>query len=222
MAIKNTYGKVVVSVDLEYKNWHTFSNGLKIRRERQYNELDRKLTQPVNAIVVSADNINTGTEILIHPNSTHETNRINNTGVLSGKDEGSDIKIYSIPLSNCYAYFENNEWLPLENFEFGLRVFSPYSGIMEGILPEKIKDVLFITTGDLKGIVVRTLKACDYEIIFQDRCGTESRLIRLRHSVDPEFDREEVIAIDNSLTEKVHSGELLIGISETDCKYFQA
>lgn len=76
MALKHTHGKVVVSVDLQAKNWHTFENGTKIRRERQFNELDRKRTEPVNAHVISGEGIREGTEILVHPNAVADHTRI--------------------------------------------------------------------------------------------------------------------------------------------------
>ncbi len=211
-------GKVIISVDLESKNSHTFSDGTKIRLERQYNNLNKRETHPVNATVVSGDGMKSGSQILIHPNMTHETYRIYDYAPLSGEIEGSDIKYYSIPEEQCFGWLDGEEWKPLKNFDFALRVFKPYSGFIEGIEPELVKDVLYVTTGELKGKVVHTLKACDYEIIFQGLNGQEERLIRFRHFPDSENEREEVIAIDDYLTDKVNNGKLLVGLSPTKAK----
>ena len=217
--LKAVDGKVIISVDLEGKNSHTFSDGTKIRLERQYNNLNRRETHPVNAIVIDGEGVKSGSQILIHPNMTHDTNKIFNYGQLSGDIEGSDVKYFSIPVEQCYAWLDeedNNTWKPLKNFEFALRVYKPYVGLIDGIEPTLVKDVLYVTTGEFKGLVVHTLKACDYEIIFQGIQGREERLIRFRHFPDQEHEREEIIAVDYHLTEKVNKGELVVGISPTN------
>lgn len=217
--LKHAEGKIVISIDIESKNWHTFSNGQKIRRERQFNELNRRVSEPVNAVVISGNNIPSGTQILIHPNVVHDSNRIFNYCQLSGIETASDIKYYSAPQEMCFAYLENNEWKPLPPFEFGLRVYKPYTGILQGIEPTEIKNVLWVTTGILKDNAVMTVVASDYEIIFQGIEGREDRLIRFRPDGDPKTQREpEAIAILNDTTEKILNGEYLIGLSSSDAK----
>ena len=211
-------GKVIISVDLESKNSHTFSDGTKIRLERQYNNLNRRETHPVNATVISGEGMKSGSQILIHPNMTHETYRIYDYAPLSGIIEGSDIKYYSIPEEQCYAWLDGNTWKPLKNFDFALRVYIPYAGLVDGIEPTLVKDVLYVTTGEFNGKVVHTLKSCDYEIIFQGPNGQEDRLIRFRHFPGQEHEREEVIAVDGYLTKKVNNKELIIGLSPLKAK----
>jgi len=211
-------GKVIISVDLESKNSHTFSDGTKIRLERQYNNLNRRETHPVNATVISGEGMKSGSQILIHPNMTHETYRIYDYAPLSGIIEGSDIKYYSIPEEQCYAWLDGDTWKPLKNFDFALRVYIPYAGLVDGIEPTLVKDVLYVTTGEFKGKVVHTLKSCDYEIIFQGPNGQEDRLIRFRHFPGQEHEREEVIAVDEYLTEKVNNKKLIIGLSPLKAK----
>jgi hypothetical protein len=216
--LKAVDGRVIISVDLEGKNSHTFQDGTKIRLERQWNNLNRRETHPVNAIVIDGGGAKSGSQILIHPNMTHESNKIFNFTSLSGQVEGSDVKYFSIPIEQCYAWLDeedNNTWKPLPNFDFGLRVYKPYKGPIEGIEPTYIKDVLYVTTGEFKGLVVHTLKACDYEIIFQGIHGREERIIRFRHFPDQEHEREEIIAVDHYLTEQVNNGKLLVGLSPT-------
>lgn len=208
-------GRIIISVDHESKNVHTFSDGTKIRLERDWNNLNRRETQPVNAIVIDGEDIKPGSEILIHPNVTHESNKLFNYKKLSGSIEGSDIKYYSVTSDKCYAWYDEEEktWKPLKGFDFALRVFKPYVGPILGIEPELIPDVLYVTTGELKGQVVHTLKACDYEIIFQGREGREERILRFRHFPGEDNDREEVIAVSHHLTSLVDKGDILIGLN---------
>lgn len=214
--MKAVEGKVIISVDLESKNSHTFEDGTKIRLERQYNNLNVRETNPVNAIVIDGEDMVPGSQILIHPNCTHDTNRILNHTALSGRVEGSDVKMFSVDVSKCYAWLDGDTWRPLKNFDFALRVYRPYEGAIHGIEPTPIPDVLYVTTGEFVGKVVHTLKACDYEIIFQGTSGREERLIRFRHFPGQDNEREEVIAIDDYLTDLVHTKKLLIGLSSSN------
>jgi hypothetical protein len=216
--MKAVEGKVVISVDIEKKNSYTFEGGLKIRMERDWNNLNRRETQPVNAIVIDGEGLKPGSEILIHPNMTHESYQILNYTKLSGEVEGSNIKYFSIPIDQCYAWLDGEEWKPLKGFDFALRVFRPYEGLIQGVEPKLMQDVLYVTTGELKGNIVHTLKACDYEIVFQGINDREEHLIRFRHFPDEDNEREEVIAIDGYLTELAKEGKLLVGLTPTNAK----
>lgn len=214
MTLKHIEGRIVASVDSDFKNWHTFKDGTKIRLERDYNNFNRRETQPVNGIVVSSDYIPKGAEVLIHHNSLHDVNRIFDSRNVSGEELAGSVQYYSIPEVDCFAWRgEDGVLVPCRNFEFALRVYEPYNGALVGIEPTLIKNVLYITTGDLKGFVAHVLKASDYEIVFQGQDGREERVIRIRHSNDETFEREEVVAIDSGLTEKVNNGELIVGLT---------
>lgn len=214
-------GRVVVSIDMESKNSVTFENGQKIRLERDYNNLNKRYTMPVNAIVVASDYIPIGSEILVHHNSCHDVNRIFNYKPLGGENIASDIKYFSLPDTDVYMYRESkeHEWKPTKGFETALRIFKPYNGVIAGIEPTLVKNKLFITSGKLKNKAVSTLKSCDYEIIYMGDNGKDERFIRLRHfDTEQEQEREEIIAIDHSLTKKIFNGEYLVGLSFSDCK----
>lgn len=215
--MKSVEGKVIVSVDHEKKNSYTFENGLTIRMERDWNNLNRRETQPVNAIVIDGEGLKEGSEILIHPNMTHDSYKIFNHTRLSGNVEGSDVKYYSIPIDQCYAWYDE-DWKPLKNFDFALRVFRPYEGTLEGIEPKLVEDMLYVTTGEFAGKIVQTLKACDYEIVFQGKENREQRLIRFRHFPDEDNEREEVIAVREDLTKLLKKRKLLVGLTPTDAK----
>jgi hypothetical protein len=214
-----TTSRVVVSVDTDFKNNHTFSFGLTIRHERQWNNLNKRETQPVNAFVVSSDHIPEGAEILIHHNSTHDVCQIFNVKPLSGQVIADTVKYFSIPETQCYLWRLGTEkWQPLKGFATALRVFEPIKTQFYGIAPRLLKNTLYITSGELEGKVVHTLKACDYEVIFRNEKGVEEKVIRCRHFEDGPNEREEIIAISYELTDKVNNGEIYVGISVGDAK----
>lgn len=218
MKLESVNNRVVVLVDMEQKNYHTFANGTIIRHERNWDNFDQKFTQQVLGNVVSADNIPEGALVLFHHNGTHDVNKIFDAGKLSGESEASHTKMFSIPESECFLWKKDGEWMPTKGFVIAERVFEPYTGIIEGIAPKKLKDTLYIKTGEYKGLVVRTLKSCDYEIIFRGETGREERIIRCRHFEGEDNEREEIVAIDEGATMRLLNGELIIGITASDAK----
>ena len=219
-------GRIIIKMDMQGKNSHTFEDGTKIALVRQVENFDRKYTEPILGVVVSAEKIPPGAEVLVHPNSTHDTNRIWNYNQLSGSEIANEINFYSIPESQCYLWRTiNPQWQPYEHiYATGLRVFKPYKGILHGIEPTHLKDYLYVTSGSYQGQVVKTLRACDYELIFNDTNGREKRLIRFRPdgdytSLNPAHHREpEIIAIMHEMTSMVNDGDLYVGLTKSDCR----
>lgn len=212
-------GRVIIKIDLEAKNYHSFEDGTKIRIERQYNNFNMRYVKPVNATVVSAHDIDEGSDVLIHHNATHDTYRLFNYQGPT-EDASSDIKYYSIPEQECFFWRKPGEstWNTLANFVTALRVFKPYDGPFEGIEPTIIKQKLYITSGEFAGKVCQVVNAADYQVIFQGDDGTEQFLIRARHFEGEYNDREEIIAVDQELTEMVNNGTALIGYTTSDAK----
>ncbi len=214
--LRHVEGRVVVKIDIDSKDSWTFENGQKIEYKRRFNNFNVRETMPVNAIVISGEGINKGSEILVHPNSIHDSNRI-----FDYKDSNDNIRYFSIQSEMCFAWYdeEEKEWRGIYPYELGLRVFVPYEGLISGIEPKQLKDTLFVLTGDLRNKVVKTLSACDYQIIFQGKNGREQSIIRFRPSGHPEVKREEeAIAILNEETKKVLSGKYLVGFTTSDAK----
>lgn len=218
--IKPTENRIIVSVDMDYKNSHTFDDGTKIYLERRVDNFDRKYTEPVNAIVIASDYIPEGSELIIHHNATHDSYRLFNYEPLGGQAIASGVKYFSIPdgMGFIYRLPGTDEWLPCNGFATGLRVFAPYKGHLTGIMPTEIKKKLYITSGELKGKVCLILHAADYEMVFQGQDGKEKRVIRVRHFEDDIHEREEIIGIDHEATELVNKGELYLGLSKSDAK----
>lgn len=213
-------GRVIVKLDVKNKDSHTFSDGTQIAYERNFNNFNRRETQPVNVIVISGEGIPKNAEMLIDHNALHETNRINDYKKSFETAESDRIRYYSIPLYECFAWRSGNEnWVPIAPFEFGLNVFRPYEGILVGVEPTQIKDTLLVTSGEYAGNVVKTLKGCDYVIIYQENNGKENYLLRFRPNGDQEKGLpEEAIAILHDFTDQVNGGKLLVGYSIKDAK----
>jgi len=218
MKLKAPSNRVIIKVDLESKNSHTFKDGTKIKLERVYDNFNMRYVKPVNAEVVDAKDIPTGAEILIHHNATHDTYKIFNYQRPT-TEASSDIQYFSIPIEECFMWREGKGsiWNALNNFVTALRIFKPYNGMLQGIEPEVMNNKLYITSGELKGRAVNTVISSDYEIIYQNDDGTEGRIIRLRYFPDGN-DRNEIIAINDNMTELVESGELLVGYNKSDAK----
>lgn len=216
--MKYTEGRIIIKVDMEVKNSHKFEDGTIIKLERGWNNLNQRETQPVNGIVVSAKDIPEGAEVLCHHNCFHPSYQIFNHGKLSGSVIAGKINYYSIPEDQVFFWRDGDAWNPLEGYATGLRVFKPYKGILEGIEPTRIKDTLYITSGNLKGKICHTLKAADYCIVFQDVTGREGQLIRFRHSDVEDNPREELTCISGYLTKELEKGNILIGLTSRDAK----
>ena len=211
-------GKVIIKVDVEQKNNYTFSNGTTIKMERDVENLDRKYTSQVLGEVVDAEYIPTGSMVLFHHNALHDVNVVFDSDYLTKEEQLAGFKVISISESDCFLWNNNGEWTPLKNFCTALRVFKPYTGMMQGIEPTIIKDCLYLTSGEYKGMVAHTLKACDYQITFRNEKGKDESFIRCRHFEDDDNEREELICLNHGMTNQVKKGELFIGLTASDCK----
>ena len=210
MSLKHIEGRVVLSVDPEQKNYWTFSSGETIRLERNFDNFDKKYTSQVLGVCISAEDIPQDAFVLFHHNGLHETYQILNHGKLSGKDIAAGIKLISIPERDCFFWKLKDEekWHPTKNYATALRVYEPYNGLLEGVEPTLIKNTLYVTSGKYEGQVVKTLKACDYQITFRNENGIDENIIRFRPDGDEDRE-EEAIAIMHELTEKVKDGKLI-------------
>jgi len=218
MKLKAPANRVIIKVDLESKNSHTFKDGTKIKLERVYDNFNMRYVKPVNAEVVDAKDIPAGAEILIHHNATHDTYKIFNYQRPT-TEASSDIQYFSIPIEECFMWREGKGsiWNALNNFVTALRIFKPYKGMLQGIEPEVMNNKLYITSGELKGRAVNTVISSDYEIIYQNDDGTEGRIIRLRYYPDGN-DRNEIIAINDNMKKLIENGDLLVGYNKSDAK----
>lgn len=216
--LKAIENRIVARVNMRGKSSHTFANGHKIILERDFDNFDRKHTQISQGEVVSGGYIPKSSIILFHHNASHPVNQLFNIRQTSGIDIASDIRYFSIPEAMCYAYNDGSEWKPMKGFDFALRVFRPYTGSLQGIAPKLIKDTLFMTTGEYAGKIVFTLRACDYEIVFNDFNGREKRIIRCRHFPGEYAEREEIIGAGKELTDGLLTGAVWVGLTSTNAK----
>lgn len=216
MHLKAAKDRVIVKVSMDYKNQYTFANGTTIRMERDRCDFDKKYTTISQGEVMDSEYIPTGATVYFHHNGSHENNRLYNYKLLNAQEIAEEIRYFSIPESECYLWrMGEGELQPLKGFETALRVFKPYRGILQGIESTLLKNVLYITSGHLKGQVCHTLKACDYQLtVLID--GRDKNIIRVRHSEDPNFEREELVAVNHAYTQAIWDGDLFVGISISD------
>ena len=221
--LKATYGRVLLKVDTQQKNKHTFDNGVTIQLERDVENLDKKYTAQTLGECVHSEYIPVGAMVLFHHNSLHPVNEIQNHSQLSGENIASGIKIYSVPEVECYLWKMPGSftWNSTKGFCTALRVFEPYKGTLNGIEPTKIKNVLYLTSGEYQWYVVHTVKAADYPVTFRNETGKDETIIRCRHFENEENEREEIIGIAQDLTEKLKNKQLLIGLEPKDAKYYE-
>jgi hypothetical protein len=214
--IKGMNNRIIVSVDMEYKNHFKLTDDVNLKLMRDIEQFDGRIKSPVNAIVISGEGLEAGWEILIGHNCAHPTHQIHNHGL----DIPVDTKIYSLSVEQCFIYRENKEakWKPCKGFLIVERIFKPYTGILLGIPPTEIKNALFVTSGNFLHQVLLTGLYCDYTIVFQEANGRESHITRMR---DAHEERDEALAISHSLTDLVLSGELLIGETAETAKKFE-
>ena len=216
--LKHVDGRVLMRIDTDGKNFHTFSSGDTIRLERDRDNFDRKYTQQVLGTVIDAESIPEGALVLCNHNCCHDSYKVFNTGTISGEEIAAKVFIFSIPETEVYLWKRVGEWMPTKGFAIGERVYKPYTGIIQGIDPTVLKNTLYIKTGEFKGQVVRTLKAADYVITFRNEKGVEEEILRCRHYENEYNEREEIVAIDYALTEKVNKGDLVIGLYSSKAK----
>lgn len=225
--LKCVSGRVVIKVDREGKNFHTFGDGTKIRLERDYDNLDKRYTWPVQGAVIDSDKIKSGSIVLFEHNGTHPQNEIYNYLPLSGKEIASDFRYFSLREEDCYLWTdpEVENYKPLPGWITCLRIFKPYDGTMQNIAPKKVANFVYVTSGEYSGQVVMTKKASDYEVIYQGSDGREKRVIRIKHfengeEADKPYSRwlDEVVAVHHEYTGQVNNGVLLIGHDSGNAK----
>lgn len=221
MPLKAAPGRILLKVDTDFKNNYSLTKDITIRLERNVENLNHRETMPVQGICIEdRPDVPKGAMVLFHHNSAHASNQVFNYSGLSGEEIASGVGIFAIPESECYLWKtkEMADWMPINGFAIGERVYEPYTGVLKGIPHKKIKDSLYVKSGNYKGNVVRTLKSCDYEMVFRGEDGKENRIIRFRTFYPQMNEREEVLFVDEKLTKLVNKGKIMIGLSETDCR----
>jgi hypothetical protein len=220
MNLIHAEGRVIVRVKINEKDSHTMANGVKLELRRNVENFTKTYTTISQGVVVSSDYAPMGVTIYFHHNASHDSNKIFDYNTLNTREIADEIYYFSILEEECYLFrIGDGPIQPFKGYATALRIFVPCTGILHGIEPKKMKDALYITSGEYKGKVVRTLRSCDYELIINGPTGREERYIRIRHFEDvADHEREEIIAVDHGTTKKVNAGSYLIGLTELDAK----
>ncbi len=215
MDLKATWGNIIVAIDIYKKDKHRFSNGIEIQLERNWNNFNMIERNPIQGMVVDwygdvPRETDKRIEIIFQHTVYHDSYRIFNSA--NASKEMDDIRYYSVPIDLCYFWrYEGEEWQPMPNCLITTRVWKPYKGFLI-MPPTQIKERLYVLEGEFKGNIVVTSKNCDYEVIFQGDNGKQAYIISTR------ADRDEILAIDNGLTELYNNGDILIGRTADEAK----
>lgn len=212
--LKHVEGRGIIKINMEGKNYHRFDDGTDIRIERKFNNFNFRETSPVNGIVISAENLPSGSEVLVDYHSVHDSNKI-----FDYKNKSVQVNYYSIKTEDCYLWRNEGDWEPLPPYDLALRVFKKHQGIIDSIKPEVMPNILYVTTGKLKGKIVLTLLGCDYECVFQDVNGREGNKIRFLPFGNEVLNKEaEAICVREDLMKQLKNGNLLIGYNISNCQ----
>jgi len=218
-ALKNN---VIIKIDVRQKEKYNLTPDTQIFIERNYN-FNLREDRAAMGYVVDGGGYPVGSQILIHYLAMEQHHEILSENLLTKEEKKEGFKVISIEEDMCFAYVVNGEWEPCKDYFITSRVFKPYKGIMDGVPHEQVKNILYIHKGvdnydgqdkDLSGKVAHVTPFSDYEIIWHNTKNREERLIRTRH--------RELMAIDEGLTKKVESGELLIGFTPDNCSKLNA
>jgi len=209
-------GSVIIKIDTRQKERYSLGGGLILEIQKGYN-FNLREDRPSLAEIIDGAYFPSGTDILINYLALEPIYEITDENILTKQEKEQGYKIFSIPEDMCFAYFHEEEWHPCKEYLITLRVYKPYTGMIIGMPPTLVKNIMYVVKGfsegtekdkvDLSGKVAVTLDWADYEIIWHNKNSKEERLIRTR-------DRE-VIGIDKDALKKIKKGEYIIGISPT-------
>ena len=218
--MKALTGFVIIKIDTRQKERYRLGGTdivLDITRGFNWNQREDR---PTLATIIDGENLPSGTDVLVNYLALEPVYEILDEDILTKHEKQQGYKILSIPNDMCFAYFHKGEWHPCKEYLITMRVYKPYGGMLLGVEPVLVKNIMYVVKGysegtekdkvDLSGKVAVTLDWADYEIIWTNRDNQEERIIRTR-------DRE-VIGIDNSALEKINKGEYLIGLSPKTAK----
>lgn len=205
---------VIVRIMLDNKERYQLTEDIEILIQKGFDFNRRIDAASFGVCIDDADNeIPKGAEILIHHNASDPSYFIHDLS-----SEGKNV--FSIPNDMCFVYRVNGgEWQPCKDFIISERIFQPYNGVIHGVEHNQLKKHLWVVKGNIEDAPTIENKAVfsgqhnDYEIIFHDK-GREASLIRSR--------KRDIFAIDDSITEKVKLGELLVGKNHKDARIWQA
>lgn len=212
-------GNLIFKIDTKQKEKYALTKDVTIHIERGYN-FNLREDRAAFGYVIDGEGLPSGAMLLCNYLALEPTYEITNETILTDAEKSEGFKVFSIPLDMAFCYNNGDGWKPCKSYLITKRIFKPYTGNLQGIEPELVKNRMYVEKGivewegeseDLSGKVVVSLENCDYEIIFHTPDHREHRLIR---SMD-----REIIAIDEGITDKLIKNKYLVGHSKQDCKY---
>lgn len=216
--IRSAMNRVVVKMDVEQKSKLEFADGTLLYIEKNFN-FNLREDRCSYALCMYGEGLKEGCGLLLHHNSSHESNEVFDHDLLTEDEKKDGWKIFSVDADMVFCYNNGEGWEPCKDFLITQRIFKPYLGKMVGIDHQQVKNRMYIVKGfdetdgdkvDLSGKVAVTLPHCDYEVIFHTPDNKEHHLIRSRI--------REIEALDNGMLRDVKKGKLYVGLNHKDCK----
>lgn len=218
---------ILIAIDIHNKEIYNITDDIQIQLERSYN-FNLREDSVSTGVLIDGGNMPKGCSILFHHNAKTSGHDIEGADLLTPEQVKKGFKAYNLPLDMCYFYFDKGDWQPCQDIVRTLRLYTPYVAPLGGLVlpdsftkPQLIEGRLLVINGiddwedckvDISRNVFIVTKYADYEMLYHNEKNKEASVIRTR--------ARELVAIDGELTEKVLSGEILVGVSDTDCKPF--
>lgn len=218
---------VLIAMDVENKIHYNLTDDIQIDLTRGM-EFNLRIDKSAIGVLIDGFGMPKGCNVLVHHNALSSGNNIEGEDLLTPEQVKKGFKAYNLPLDMCYFYFDKGDWQPCQDIVRTLRLYTPYVAPLGGLVlpdsftkPQLIEGRLLVINGiddwedckvDISRNVFIVTKYADYEMLYHNEKNKEASVIRTR--------TRELVAIDGELTEKVLSGEILVGVSDTDCKPF--
>lgn len=227
MNIRAMPGNLLIAMDIKNKEIYNLTDDIQIELSVGFN-FNRRIDAPSIGVLIDGGEMPKGCFVMLHHNCSQSGHDIEGYDLLTPEQVKKGFKAYNLPLDMCYFYFDKGDWQPCQDIVRTLRLYTPYVAPLGGLVlpemlakPQLIEDRLLVINGiddwedckvDISRNVFIVTKYADYEMLYHNEKNKEASVIRTR--------TRELVAIDGELTEKVLSGEILVGVSDTDCKPF--
>lgn len=213
---------IILKMDVRQKEKFNLTEDIQIEISKGFN-FNLREDRSSMGYIINGRGLTKGHQALCHHLTIESGNEVVGETILTEAEKKEGYKVFSVDRDMVFATSPDGiEWHPCKDFLITLRIFKPYKGKLKGIEPTVLKDRMYIIKGvdefeeqitDLSDKVACTTVNSDYQIIWHNKKNREQSLIRTRS--------REVLAIDNGMLEDLKNGELLIGLTATDCKTYK-
>ena len=213
---------ILLKMNTRQKEKYALTDNIQIEISKGFN-FNLREDRSSMGYIINGRGLTKGHQALCHHLTIESGNEVTAETILTDDEKKIGFKVFSVDKDMVFATSPDGiKWFPCKDFLITFRIFKPYKGKLKGIEPSVLKDRMYIIKGvdefeeeitDLSDKVACTTVNSDYEIIWHNENNREQSLIRTRS--------REVLAIDNGMLEDLKKGELLMGLSPTNCKTYK-